>query len=77
VIGEHEAAGGQRLLRVLLVAAHKEMLAAHLRTVREAGLRPAGIDLNPIAIAIPPSWAPGRGPEPGRPVQPPQCPDGG
>jgi Tfp pilus assembly PilM family ATPase len=53
VIGEHEAAGGQRLLRVLLVAAHKEMLAAHLRTVREAGLRPAGIDLNPIAIAIP------------------------
>jgi type IV pilus assembly protein PilM len=50
VIGEHEAAGGQRLLRVLLVAAHKEMLAGHLRAVREAGLRPAGIDLNPIAL---------------------------
>jgi type IV pilus assembly protein PilM len=50
VIGEHEAAGGQRLLRVLLVAAAKEMLAGHLEAVREAGLRPAGIDLNPIAL---------------------------
>jgi type IV pilus assembly protein PilM len=50
VIGEHEAAGGQRLLRVLLAAAHKEMLAGHLQAVREAGLRPAGIDLNPIAL---------------------------
>jgi type IV pilus assembly protein PilM len=50
VIGEHEAAGGQRLLRVLLVAAQKEMLAGHLHAVRLAGLRPAGIDLNPIAL---------------------------
>jgi type IV pilus assembly protein PilM len=50
VIGELEAAGGQRLLRVLLVAAQKEMLAGHLRAVREAGLRPVGIDLNPIAL---------------------------
>ena len=49
VIGEHEAAGGQRLLRVLLVAA-QEMLAGHLEAVREAGLRPEGIDLNPIAL---------------------------
>jgi type IV pilus assembly protein PilM len=50
VIGEHEAAGGQRLLRVLLVAAQKEMLAGHLHAVRLAGLRPDGIDLNPIAL---------------------------
>jgi type IV pilus assembly protein PilM len=50
VIGEHEAAGGQRLLRVLLVAAQKEMLAGHLQAVRLAGLRPDGIDLNPIAL---------------------------
>jgi type IV pilus assembly protein PilM len=49
VIGEHEAAGGQRLLRVLLVAA-QEMLAGHLQAVRLAGLRPEGIDLNPIAL---------------------------
>jgi type IV pilus assembly protein PilM len=50
VIGEHESAGGQRLLRVLLVAAQKEMLAGHLGAVRAAGLRPASIDLNPIAL---------------------------
>jgi type IV pilus assembly protein PilM len=50
VIGEQEAAGGQRVLRVLLVAAQKDMLAGHLRAVTEAGLRPAGIDLNPIAL---------------------------
>jgi type IV pilus assembly protein PilM len=50
VIGEHEASGGQRLLRVLLVAAQKEMLAGHLEAVRGAGLRPEGIDLNPIAL---------------------------
>ena len=50
VIGEHEAVGGQRLLRVLLVAAQKEMLAGHLQAVRLAGLRPEGIDLNPIAL---------------------------
>jgi type IV pilus assembly protein PilM len=50
VVGELEASGGQRLLRVLLVAAQKEMLAGHLRAVREAGLQPAGIDLNPIAL---------------------------
>jgi type IV pilus assembly protein PilM len=50
VIGELEASGGQRLLRVLLVAAHKEMLAGHLKAVTDAGLRPTGIDLNPIAL---------------------------
>ena len=50
VIGEHEATEGQRLLRVLLVAAQKEMLAGHLEAVRAAGLRPVGIDLNPIAL---------------------------
>jgi type IV pilus assembly protein PilM len=50
VIGEQEPAGGQRLLRVLLVAAQKEMLAGHLEAVRLAGLRSAGIDLNPIAL---------------------------
>ena len=50
VIAEIEASGGQRLLRVLLVAAQKEMLAGHLRAVRAAGLRPIRIDLNPIAL---------------------------
>jgi len=50
VVGELENAGGQRLLRVLLAAAQKEMLAGHLKAVTAAGLRPVGIDLNPIAL---------------------------
>ena len=47
VIGEHEAAGGQRLLRVLLVAAQKEMLAGHLQAVRLAGTQRPGGATNP------------------------------
>ncbi len=50
VVGEFENAGGQRLLRVLLAAAQKEMLAGHLKAVTAAGLRPVGIDLNPMAL---------------------------
>jgi type IV pilus assembly protein PilM len=50
VISEYENASGQRLLRVLLVAAQKEMLAGHLKAVAAAGLRPVGIDLSPIAL---------------------------
>jgi type IV pilus assembly protein PilM len=50
VIGEHESSTGQRLLRVLLVAAQKDMLAGHLEAVRAAGLQPVGIDLNAIAL---------------------------
>src|SRR4029453_18390438 len=65
VIGEHEASGGQRLLRVLLVAAQKEMLAGHLEAVREAGLTPEGIDLNPSALLLRPGRVAGleEGPE--------------
>jgi type IV pilus assembly protein PilM len=50
VVGEFENASGQRLLRVLLAAAQKEMLAGHLRAVTAAGLEPVGIDLSPIAL---------------------------
>jgi type IV pilus assembly protein PilM len=50
VVGEQEAANGERVLRVLLVAAEKGMLAGHLEAVAEAGLRPVGIDLNSIAV---------------------------
>jgi type IV pilus assembly protein PilM len=49
VLDEQET-GGQRLLRVLLVAAQKDMLAGHLRAASMAGLRPVGVDLNPIAL---------------------------
>jgi type IV pilus assembly protein PilM len=50
VLGEHETAEGQRLLRVLLVAAQKDMLASHLRAATMAGLEPVGVDLNAIAL---------------------------
>lgn len=41
---------GARVRRVMLVAAHREMIAAHMETVRRAGLKPLGIDLNPFAV---------------------------
>ena len=50
VLGEKDAAQGHRMLRVLLVAAQKEMLAGHLGAVAMARLEPVGIDLNPIAL---------------------------
>ncbi|HEU4397096.1 MAG TPA: type IV pilus assembly protein PilM [Actinomycetota bacterium] len=50
VVGEFENAAGQRLLRVLLAAAQKEMLAGHLQAVNAAGLQPVGVDLSPIAL---------------------------
>jgi type IV pilus assembly protein PilM len=50
VLGEHQTAGEQRLLRILLVAAQREMLAGHLQAVAMARLEPVGIDLNPIAL---------------------------
>jgi type IV pilus assembly protein PilM len=50
VLAEEEGPGGQRLLRVLLVAAQKEMVAGHLRAVTRAGLQPVGVDLTPLAL---------------------------
>jgi type IV pilus assembly protein PilM len=47
---EEQDTGSQRLLRVLLVAAQNDMLAGHLRAATMAGLRPVGVDLNPIAM---------------------------
>jgi type IV pilus assembly protein PilM len=50
VLAEHDGNAGQRLLRVLLVAGHKEMLAGHLRAATLAGLQPVGVDLNAFAL---------------------------
>ena len=40
---------GGRTLRLLLVAAHKDMLAGLMQAVQSAGLKPIGVDLNPFA----------------------------
>jgi type IV pilus assembly protein PilM len=50
VLAELEGQGGQRMLRILLVAAKKDMIASHLAAVSRAGLSPVSIDLNPFAL---------------------------
>jgi type IV pilus assembly protein PilM len=50
VLDEHEGGGGQRLMRVLLVAAQKEMVAGHVRAATRARLQPVGVDLTPFAL---------------------------
>lgn len=42
--------GDTRMLRMLLVAAHKDMVGSHIAAAQQAGLRPVGVDLNPFAI---------------------------
>lgn len=49
VLGEHPEEE-EPTLEILLVAARRTMIDAHVRAVTEAGLRPAGIDLNPFAL---------------------------
>ncbi len=50
IIDETENAEGQRLYRVMLVAAHRDMLRSLLAALEGAGLTPSGIDLMPFAL---------------------------
>ena len=50
IIDEYEDASGQRVMRVLLVAAHKDMVAGLVRAIERAGLAPVGVDLTPFAL---------------------------
>jgi type IV pilus assembly protein PilM len=50
VLEEFEGDSGTRMQRLLLVAAHKDMVQTHLEAVAAAGLRPVGVDLNPFAL---------------------------
>jgi len=47
---EFENESGGRMLRVLLVAAAREMVNGALEAVTKAGLRPVMVDLNPFAV---------------------------
>lgn len=47
---EFTGEGDVRMVRILLVAAHQEMVANHVAAAVDAGLRPVGIDLNAFAI---------------------------
>jgi type IV pilus assembly protein PilM len=50
VLDELDGPDGQRSMRVLLVAAQKDMIAGHLQAGLRAGLDPVGIDLTPFAL---------------------------
>ncbi len=50
VVDEVVTEQGERMRRVLLVAAQREMINAHMEAARQAGLKPQGIDLNPFAV---------------------------
>lgn len=50
VLDDYEQTDGVRMLRILLVAAAKDMVASHVAAATEAGLRPVSIDLNPFAV---------------------------
>lgn len=50
VLEEFTGEGETRMLRMLLVAAHKDMVATHIEAANAAGLRPVGVDLNPFAM---------------------------
>ncbi|GAC1323693.1 MAG: hypothetical protein NVSMB13_03990 [Mycobacteriales bacterium] len=47
---EFENGAGGRMLRVLLVAAARDMVSNALEAVSKAGLRPVMVDLNPFAV---------------------------
>ncbi len=50
IIDETTGDDGQRLYRVMLVAAHRDMLRSLLAALEGAGLTPLGIDLIPFAL---------------------------
>lgn len=49
VLEELSDENGARTLRLLLVAAHKDMLSALMEAVQSADLKPSSVDLNPFA----------------------------
>jgi type IV pilus assembly protein PilM len=50
VVGERESLEGSKRLRVVVVAARKAMIERFVDSVRGAGLKPEGIDLNAFAL---------------------------
>jgi type IV pilus assembly protein PilM len=50
-VGEFQTDEGDRMMRVLLVAAGREMVEGFVGAVAAAGLEPAAVDLTPFAVA--------------------------
>lgn len=50
IIGEYVASSGERMMEVLLVAAHRAMIKGVLTVIEAAGLRPDKVDVSSFAI---------------------------
>jgi len=50
VVDEYVNDEGDRFRRMLLVAAHRDSVNAHVEVAKQAGLKPIGIDLNSFAV---------------------------
>jgi type IV pilus assembly protein PilM len=50
IVEEFTTDADERMQRVLLVAGHRDMVAAHVEVATKAGLKPVGVDLNPFAV---------------------------
>ena len=50
VVDEFANENGERFRRMLLVAAHRDSVTAHVEAARQAGLKPIGVDLNSFAV---------------------------
>ncbi len=50
VIGDYTTKDGQQMRRVLVAAAHKDMVDAAVQAVLDAGLQPVGVDLGSFAL---------------------------
>lgn len=51
LLGDFTAESGERMMRVLLVAAATDMVESFVGTAAAAGLEPSGVDLTPFAVA--------------------------
>ena len=49
-VDEFVTEDGERMLRLLLVAGHHDMVSAQVEAATRAGLKPIGVDLNPFAV---------------------------
>ena len=50
IVDEYVNEEGERFRRMLLVAAHRDTVNAHVEVAKQAGLKPVGIDLNSFAV---------------------------
>ena len=50
VLSSFTSDDGAEMQRLLLVAAHRDMVSAHVDAATQAGLKPIGVDLNPFAV---------------------------